>query len=327
VDVISFREASIEGADVYHVGLKFPLSGKSGYLFALPRIKSRIAAMDPDLLHAHHLTSYGFLAALTGFHPLIASAWGSDILVSPRRWPFYKVTLRHTLEKADLVTVTSRAMRVEGRKYSRKEVHVVPFGVDTDRFAKRKTGSPERHFTIGSVKALTENSGIRYLIESFALLKRTFPDIRLHLVGAGPEEARLKELVDDLEMTGEVRFWGQVPHEELPERLNQMDLLVMPSLSESFGVAALEAAACELPVIATRVGGLPEVVRDGQTGYLVPPRDPRVLAGKIKELIQRPELARRLGKNGRRMVLNEYVWEKNARKMEMLYRCTVTKRI
>ena len=107
--------------------------------------------------------------------------------------------------------------------------------------------------------------------------------------------------------------------EELPELLRNVDIFVMPSIREEFGVAAVEAQAMEIPVVSTRVGGVPEVVLDGETGILVEPGDSEQLAQAILTLIENPALRRQMGKRGREHVLANYRWEDNAALMENLY--------
>src|SRR5262249_2670387 len=107
-----------------------------------------------------------------------------------------------------------------------------------------------------------------------------------------------------------VELLPAVPHSQVPEVLSRIDIFVVPSLSESFGVAAVEASACGLPVVASRVGGLPEVVVDGETGLLVPPSDSPALANALDRLIGSEELRVRFGRNGRAFVEQLYSWDR-----------------
>jgi glycosyltransferase involved in cell wall biosynthesis len=116
---------------------------------------------------------------------------------------------------------------------------------------------------------------------------------------------------------------GGVPHDQVIHYLHKMDIFVVPSFQESFGVAAVEAAAAGLPVVASDVGGLPEVVIDGETGYLVPPADAHTLSQRLAQLIADPSLRRRMGKAGRVLVETHYNWKDNAAQMERLYRSLV----
>jgi glycosyltransferase involved in cell wall biosynthesis len=116
-----------------------------------------------------------------------------------------------------------------------------------------------------------------------------------------------------------VEFRGEVSHEKVPSVLNELDIFVMPSRAEGFGVAALEGAASELPVVATRVHGIPDVVIDGETGILVPPRDIGALAAAIESLATQAKVRAKMGKAGRAFVERHYRWEDNCAQMDRLY--------
>ena len=130
----------------------------------------------------------------------------------------------------------------------------------------------------------------------------------------------LQEMVTRLGLLERVRFVGYVPHAQMPVFLESTDIFAVPSsASESFGVAALEASAMEVPVVATRSGGVPEVVVDGTTGILVKPRDASALAEALGALVEGAALRVQMGQAGRRDVLSRYRWEKNAARMAGLY--------
>ena len=135
----------------------------------------------------------------------------------------------------------------------------------------------------------------------------------------GSLRKNLVQLCDDIRISDFVTFTGKIPNHMVVSQLHSFDLFVVPSLSESFGVSALEASSCAIPVIASKVGGLPEVVVDGKTGYLVPPGDASAIASKIIKLIEEPSLRQQLGKEGRRFVLENYEWNSCAKKMEEIY--------
>jgi glycosyltransferase involved in cell wall biosynthesis len=116
-----------------------------------------------------------------------------------------------------------------------------------------------------------------------------------------------------------VRFLGDLAHEDVPAALQRMDIFAMPSTWEGFGVSAVEASAMQLPVVASNIHGIPDVVVDGETGLLVPPRDPAALANALERLAGNPELRRRMGAAGRAFVAAHYRWEDNAAQMAALY--------
>lgn len=322
VSVLSLEPNHIPKVDVRSVKPLYGLWNLT-YLRFLIQIKHVISAIRPDIVHAHYATSYGLLGVATNFHPLIVSVWGSDIFQFPRKSPLHRQLTRFVLEKADCVCATSEALRCETKKYTRNELGIVltPFGVDLKTFRPAtRTRAVDSPVTIGTVKLLEPVYGIEYLIRAFALISAKYPRVRLVIAGGGSLIGALRALASKLNLTDVITFTGQVPHQEVPNFLNEMDIFVIPSVGqESFGVVALEASATGLPVIASDVGGLNEVVVDGETGFLVPPGDCEAISEKIAILIEHPGLRHELGQNGIEFVRRRYGWTENASIMESLY--------
>ena len=317
--VLSFRPAAIEGAEVIYVGGLERLA-KGRYLVHARRVARLVRALDPDLVSALHLTSYGFLAALAGVRPLVTSVWGLDILETPRLSPFHAWITRYALARADEITATGLHLATAATHYAPQAtpITVVPYGVDLERFQPAER--PERdRVVIGAAARLSKEKGVRYLVEAFARLRHGGLDVVLRLAGDGPEMANLRALVDRLGVADAVELLGEIDHAEVPAFLHSLDIFALPSVYESFGVAAVEAAATGLPVVASDVFGIPDVVVDGATGLLVPPRDVAALASAIERLAGDRDLRRRLGDGGRALVRERYDWQINARQMELVY--------
>lgn len=139
------------------------------------------------------------------------------------------------------------------------------------------------------------------------------------MAGSGELRSQLEALTQQLGLMRHISFAGAIEHRRIPEFLADVDIFVMPSIWEAFGVAAVEAQAMGIPVVATNVGGIPKVVLDGETGILVEPRNSEQLAQAILTLIEDPALRRQMGERGRKHVLANYRWEDNAALMERLY--------
>jgi len=319
VDVVSFRPAEIEGATVHYVS-GYEWLGKPRYLLRIPRVRRLVRNLRPDLLHALHLTSYGFLAVLCDVHPTLVSVWGTDVLEAPRLSPFHNFITRHALRRADHITATGLTLAEATARYAPagKPVTVVPYGVDLREFQPRARET-RSELVVGAVARLSKEKGLHYLLEAFAAVAGRYPEARLVLAGEGPERRRLERLAARLGLGERVRFLGEVAHEQVPEVLQQIDIFAMPSTYEGFGVAALEAEAMEVPVVASRIHGIPDVVLDGETGLLVPPRDRQALAAALDRLASDGGLRRRLGHAGRAFVAEHYSWEENTAQMEALY--------
>jgi len=323
VHLVSFHPGEAEGCKVYH----FRSSRKFCYLLYVPLIKALVRKIKPQIIHAHYVSSYGLVGACLGFRPFLISAWGSDVVDFPRRSWLHRWLVRYSLRQADMITATSRMLSgtLSGLAPQNGKVFVVPFGVDSDRFSPGEDRIRNKSVTIGIVKTLSQKYGVEYLIRAFALVRRKHEKVKLVIVGDGPLRADFENLCSELGCSQDIRFVGGVPNEEVPEYLRAMDIFVVPSVmeSETFGVAAVEAQSCGLPVVASKVGGLPEVVLDGKTGLIVPPKDSASLAEAIGLLIEKPELRERLGNQGRRFVLKNYQWIDNAARMERLYEASL----
>jgi glycosyltransferase involved in cell wall biosynthesis len=318
--LISFRPAEVEGATVHYVEGVERL-GKARYLWHARRVARIVQELKPDILHALHLTSYGFLGALSGFHPFLLSVWGTDILEAPQLTPFHRWLTRHALARADAITATGLHLAVETTRYApqAKPVTVVPYGVDLDRFTPVDRPAGDR-VIIGTAARLSPEKGLTYLLDAFKILHERYGD-RLHLriAGEGPDRAVLEQQVARLGLGGRVELSGWLDHLQVPAFLAGLDIFALPSTWEGFGVAAVEASAMRLPVVASNIHGIPDAVLDGKTGLLVPPKDPPALAAALAGLLDDPPQRIRLGSAGHDFVAANYDWRENTSQMERLY--------
>lgn len=333
VDIISFEKAEIEGVNVHYIRpIRCEISENSAdsksisYIMRAHIVKKVLGEIRPDIVHAHYATGYGLTGALCKAKPYIISTWGSDVCLAPRKNRLFKYVLKYNLKRADYVTATSRDLTRETSLYTNKKVITIPFGVDTSRFSNRHQGE-RNNITIGIVKSLETIYGVRYLIEAFARLCKRYQNIELLIVGDGPLRKELEELCRRLHVEDKVIFAGGIPNSGVPVLLNNMDIFVMPSLSESFGVSILEAESCEIPVIATEVGGIPEVVVNGRTGFLVKPADSGEIEQKLSKLIEDKALREKMGKEGRKFVEENYDWNDSVEQMYRLYKDILNKKV
>lgn len=312
-----------ENVQCYSFGINVNEGSKSSYLKSRKQLKKICAEFQPDIVHAHYASSYGLLGSFLKHKSYFISVWGSDIFDFPKESFLKKAIIKRNLRKASVICSTSEVMARETKKYTHKAINVVPFGVDPNHFhPTHKPANPDE-LVFGIVKTLEDKYGISYLIQAFDLLLKADPSKKhtLLIVGGGSKEMALKTLVTDLHLEERVQFTGSVKHDEVAEYFNKMDIVVIPSTldSESFGVAAVEAAACEKPVIVSNVGGLPEVVLHEVTGLVAEPKNAVDLFEKMKFLAESPEKIAEFGKAGRKNVLEKYVWSENVETMIQLY--------
>lgn len=182
--------------------------------------------------------------------------------------------------------------------------------------------APQRHaarspIVIGAAGRLVELKGFDYLVRAVAAVRREFPDLRVELAGAGPFRPKLEDAVSRSGLRQHIEFLGWI--DDLKPVLAGWDVFVMPSLEEGFPVAALDAMAAGLPVLATSVGGVPELIQDGKTGCLVPPGDSDALAAGLRLLLANPELRLDMGTAGYRHVRDHFRVDKMAQNFARLY--------
>ena len=316
--VISFRPADIAGATVHYVdGLE--ATGKARYVVHARRVRRLVAALAPDLLHALHLTSYGFLAGLSGFQPSIVSVWGTDVLEAPHLTPAHRWITRHALARAGYITATGLRLAEATLPFTPrgKPVTVIPYGVDLSMF-NAAPRAEHGAVTIGAVSRLSPEKGLDDLLSAVAMLRDRATTVRVVLAGDGPSRRMLERKTEQLKLGDRVEFRGEVAHADVPTVLQDLDIFAMPSTAEGFGVSALEASAMRLPVVASDIHGIPDVVANGESGILVPPSNPRALADAIARLAADATLRRRMGDAGRALVERNYRWHDNAASMARL---------
>jgi glycosyltransferase involved in cell wall biosynthesis len=280
------------------------------------RVPGLLAALQPELVHLHSLPTPAAVPILATIRRLVVSTWGSDVVQRDRRKErLYPLLLARAVQ----VTATSHYLARITASYlwQPRMVHVVPFGVDTTRFTPAQ--APPADLRVGTLRHLEANYGIDVLVAALPLVLAKVPLLEVLIGGDGGLRLQLEQQARELNVMSAVQWLGRVPHADVPALLRKLSLFVNPSRAESFGVAALEAQACGLPVIATRVGGLPEVVRDGETGLLVAPEQPRALAEAMLMLLSDPQRRAEMSANAQSWVRERYSWKDSVAQMLAVY--------
>lgn len=283
---------------------QLPHGGFKGYFLNRSELKRLISAIDPDIIHVHFASGYGTLAALSLKSPYLLSVWGSDVYEFPFRSALHKIWIRWSLKRAAKIASTSHDMAKQVRDLiGDVPVEVTPFGVQLENYAATRPAFSDNSLTIGTAKKLDHRYGIDILIKSFAdLFHGASPELQqqlqLRLVGDGPQRAELETLTHQLGISEQVTFVGVVPSYQVPAEINKMDIVVLSSRIESFGVSAIEALAAQRPTIATRVGGLPEIIIHEKTGLLVSSESTEQLTLDMRRFIANPQGAQQLAQAG-----------------------------
>lgn len=191
-------------------------------------------------------------------------------------------------------------------------------GVDTDFFSPIRTTEAKQSigvtgkYVVLYLGRLATSKGITYLIRAMPMLRKDIPNLLLLVCGKGELEGELRKEAETLGVEDAVDFRGFIPQDMMTKYYGASDVVVVPSIIEAMGIVPIEAMSMKKPVVGARTGGIPELVREGVTGLLVPPRDPEAIANAVKRLHSDPGLAAELGENGREMVNNRFTWEKVA---------------
>lgn len=321
VVVISLTHGVIENTKVYNLGFQNidvndGKISKVKYLRKLLKIKKIIKLEEPDIVHAHYASSYGFLGMLAGFKPFFISAWGSDIFIFPKKSIIHRKILEYSLKAATKVFSTSEVMALEMGRYTDKDVVVTPFGIDLDKYNPNKKKN-HKGFNIGLAKSLEQVYGIDILIRAVSnvINNNGFKEVKLMLAGQGSKREEFYNLAVELGIKENVEFLGCLNEDKIIEFYSELDLVVVPSRSESFGVVAVEAQAFEIPLIVSNAPGLQEVTLKNETALVFEIDNVNELTDKINLLIKDTKGREQMGRKGRELVCEKYEYKSNLNKM------------
>lgn len=319
VHVASFRNFVIPGVTV-HLLPQFGL-GKIGYfsaLWILPRIYSKIR---PDIVHAHYITSYGFLAAFSGLKPLVVTAWGSDVLIAPSQSNILRYFAHYAVRNASAVTTLAEHMNPSVIKLGAEagNIKATPFGVDVEHFVPLIRNDSSMQLKLICTRNFDFIYDVQTLIKAIAIIISRGREIKVNLIGDGPLRKNLEDLVFNLGLSSDISFLGHVEHKKLPSLLANADIFVSPALSDGNNVSLNEAMACGCFPIATDIPANSQWIRDQFNGYLYPPGDVNALADSIENAIDNPTIRSFSKLENRRIVETRADWRICVKKMEEIY--------
>jgi glycosyltransferase involved in cell wall biosynthesis len=296
--------------------------GKAAYLFCVPQLNRVVRQFRPDVVHAHYLTSYGALASLAGCHPLLVSAWGSDLLRVTTTTAFHRWAARQAVRKADIVTVVANHMKASAVALGadRDRIETVSFGVDLALFKPRAAQPANGLPRIVCTRNFDDVYRLDTLIAAVARLKNEGRRLRCHLIGDGPRRRQLQRLAKTLGVGADVAFLGSRVSSEVADELASADLFVSPSISDGNNVSLTEAMACGAFPIATDIAANRQWIESGVTGLLFPSGDAYALARALATALDSPELRQRAKRMNLEMVRQRANWDESVAHMRDLYR-------
>lgn len=286
----------------------------------------------PDLIHAHHvfMDGYGMIKLSQEWEvPLVMVEHGA-ILKEIINWKQMHNKIIDTLNSAaHIMCVSDDLFSIAlNNGIDEDKLSVVPIGVDIELFKKEDSKLIKEEFNINDSKKivlyvgqLIPRKGLNYLIEAIPNVLSKQKNILFVFAGTGPQKEELENICQQKGIQNSVLFTGGIDLAQLIKWYSIADIFVLPSLSEGRPTVIYEAMSCEIPIIATNVGGIAEQIKDGYNGYVIPPMDPTILATKINYLLDNEDLILDMGKNGRKRIIDKgWTWVNHAKNVCNVYK-------
>ena len=277
-----------------------------------------------DLVHSHWILPQGAAVAMTQAHRHVATVHGSDVF-ELRAKPF-QIIKGWALRRASVVTVNSMATKTQVSVLtgSRVDAELIPMGVDIEQPDPQVVASLRARFEGGGplvvfLGRIVQEKGVLDLVRAFATVHAKLPTARLAVVGRGVDSDLVSQLSLDLGLGGAVEQPGWAEPADVVNWFAAADVVVAPSWFEAQGLSVMEAQAVGAAVVATNVGGIPDVIEDGRTGILVEPRDPEALAAAVLSLLDDPGAAKAIGQRAAEEATHRLTRQASARAFESLY--------
>lgn len=297
--------------------------------FQVLALLGRLRRERYDAIHAHWLIPQGLAAlaarrlAVRKFPPFLCTSHGTDLLGLPGA--LFTFLKQQVLRRANAITVVSQAMKdhVQQMQATASHAVVVPMGIDASGMFTPPQAADANRSGLLFVGRLVQSKGVDRLIAAMPAILAQQAQAILTIAGDGPELSRLQSMAAALQLGDRVRFLGAVPNPELPQLYRRAAVFVSPSLSEGFGLTLAEALACECAVVASDLPAVREIVRDGETGMLVPAGDTAKMADAVLALLAAPAQRQKLGRAGRDSVCRRFDWQVTAAEYaSLLHRLT-----
>jgi len=315
---IEDRPVPVEIEQVAWQGGRRPFQWRSlpGLLVDLKRVLTRL---QPDLIHAGPIQSAAFMAAMTGFRPLVSMSWGSDLLRDADSSSWMRWVTRYTLARTTLLLGDCQAVRQKAVSlgFPSERVALFPWGIDLQQFLPARADDFRQRlgwqdcFVLLSLRSWEPLYGVDGLVRAFCQAARQIPDLRLLLLGGGSQAANLRQILMQNEMLDRVYFGGQVNQANLPGYYRASDLYLSASHSDGSSVSLMEALACGKPVLVSDIPGNQEWITPGTQGWLFPDGDINALAGGIITAFDQRQQLAGMGQAARALAEQRADWTRN----------------
>lgn len=269
-----------------------------------------------DILHVHWPFPHGIWGYWAGKltnTPMVLTFHGAELLLA-NKFPLVSGSLRHTLKHCRGITCNSSFTASKIAKLTGKEINVIPFGTTIElKPVEKKKEKPVKDLLCAG--RMIQRKGITYLLQALPKISEKV-DVHLHLVGDGDQRTTLEKQVAEAGLQDQVTFYGIVSNEELSRHYAEADVFVLPAIvddrgdTEGLGVVLVESLCYGTPVVASHVGGIPDVIKNGETGLLVEQKNPQALADAVIDLLEHPEKAEQLVEQGLKHAQSYFDWQR-----------------
>lgn len=328
-----------DGIEVYYPRfLQFPKnlfsvsSGRRLYSGIRKLVEEIYGDFKFDVIQSHVALSDGFAGMMLKRQynrPLVVTVHGDDLQVTIYRGAGCYKALARVFQNADkIVTVSAKLKRlIEDNFGFPQKLIVNNNGIKPDEITSGNTELASRYAgsqVILSVSYLNTEKGLELNIKTIARITSKYPALKYLVIGNGPQAFALRKLSHDLNLENQIEFLGELTHDKVMQYMTIADIFSLPSWNEGFGIVYIEAMAHGKPVIACEGEGIADVIEHGETGLLIKPKDVESLTQAMDFLLSNPDKAREIGERAKKLVLENYTWEKNARKYIELYKELIT---
>ena len=299
------------------------------YFFYANKVSKIIKKFRPDVIHTGWVQLDGIVAVLTGFKPILLMPWGSDILIFPFEHKKKMDQAIYVINQsshiyADCNDVKNTILQIT--EYDPNKISVFPNGIDLSLFnpeRKKKNILNKLGWNKQKIIIMTRSFeriyGIQYFLMALPEIIKNEPLTRVLMIGSGPEEDVIKEIVDALDLNQYVHFTGFVPNDELAYYLNSAEIYVSTSITDGSSLSLLEAMACKLPVVVSDVPANCEWVKNGENGYIVPRKKVNPISDRVTTLLIDEVKSERMGELNLKIARERANWEKNYLLLENIY--------
>jgi L-malate glycosyltransferase len=301
---------------------------RNNLIFSIFNTRKIILKSKPDILHVHYLGNHALVALFSKMKCIISTPWGSDIIYGKKSF-IKRQIISKLLKKSRVITCDAYHMRDEILNFgiSNEKIHIINFGIDSNRFLKRdkdlnllKELNIQAENIVLSMRNFEKVYDIETLLYAAEIILKEIPNTCFLLLGRGELKEYLEGIAKKLKIINSIRFLGHLDNEALPSLLSSVDVYVSTSLSDA-GIAAstAEAMACEVPVVISDSGENNRWIKNGDNGFLVPVSEPKELATQVIKILKNKSSTKKIGKNGRQIIVDKNDISNEMSKMNHLY--------